>query len=369
MKLIAQILLMPDTAQAKTMKAAVEAFNAAANWVAGECFARKTANVYEAREFAYREVRERFGLSSQMAQHAIKAACDAFKRDKTIRPTFRKHAAVVYDRRTMSFKGIDRVSLLTLEGRALVPMIVGKYHAERLSLPKGEADLVLRKDGKWFLLVTVDVPEGSPVPSTDFIGVDLGIAKLATDSDGTTYSGETVERVRRKHNLQRQRLGKRNTRGAKKKLKRIAGKEARFRKHENHCISKTIVATARRTDRGIALENLKGLRERVTARGRDARNRLSGWSFAQLYGFLAYKASLAGVAVVSVDPRNTSRTCSVCGYCDKANRKTQARFQCLHCGQSENADVNAARNIRALGASKPPTELAGCHAQPEIPAL
>ena len=70
--------------------------------------------------------------------------------------------------------------------------------------------------------------------------------------------------------------------------------------------------------------------------------------------FLTYKAALAGIMVVTVDPRNTSRTCSVCGYCDKANRKTQSEFKCLHCGHSANADFNAARNIRAKGIVKCP---------------
>jgi putative transposase len=220
-----------------------------------------------------------------------------------------------------------------------------------MKLRKGQSDLVLRKDGKWFLLVTVDVPETAPIPATNFLGVDLGIANIATDSDGTKHSGKAVEDVRRKHNLQRKRLGKRNTKGAKKKLKRIAAKESRFRRHENHCISKTIVETARRTGRGIALEDLKGIRERVTARGGDAKNRLSGWAFGQLYAFLSYKAQLAGVPVVTVDPRNTSRTCAVCGHCEKANRKSQAEFRCKACGHESHADVNAARVIRALAVS------------------
>jgi putative transposase len=165
-----------------------------------------------------------------MAQLAIKQVCDAYKRDKAKRVKFRKHAAVPYDIRTMSFKGIDRVSLLTLAGRVLVPMIVGAYQAPRMAKKKGQSDLVLRRDGKWFLVVTVDVPEGTPIPVTDFVGVDLGIVNVATDSDGRNYSGAAVEAVRKKHNLQRRRLQRRGTKGAKKKLKRVASKEARFRK-------------------------------------------------------------------------------------------------------------------------------------------
>jgi putative transposase len=260
----------------------------------------------------------------------------------------------------MSFKGIDLVSLLTLTGRVIVPFVLGAYQRERFTLHKGQADLVLREDGKWFLLVTVDVPEGAPVPVTDFVGVDLGIVQIATDSDGTAYSGKPVEDVRQKHNLQRKRLQRKNTKGAKKKLKRVSGKESRFRRYENHCISKRIVETARRTERGIALENLQGIRARVTAQSGDARNRLSGWAFAQLGEFVDYKARLACVPVVFVDPRNTSRTCSECGHCEKGNRKSQDRFSCKACGFEANADWNAARNIRALGNScNVPTELAG----------
>jgi IS605 OrfB family transposase len=351
MKLIVQTQLMPDREQAAKLRAVVERFNEAANHVAGIAFERRTANVFELRKLCYAEIRERFGLSSQMAQLAIKTARDAYCRDKSIRPQFRQHAAVAYDQRIMSFKSLDRVSLLTLEGRVVVPFVLGNYQREGMMLPKGQSDLVLRKDGKWFLIVTVDVPDMAPVPVTDFIGVDLGIANIATDSDGNQYSGKAVEKVRRKHNLQRRRLQRKGTKGAKKKLRRIAGKEARFRKHENHCIAKKIVVAAKGTGRGIALEDLKGIRERVTARGTDARNKLSGWSFGQLYAFVAYKAELAGIPVVTVDPRNTSRTCVACGHCEKSNRKSQSEFVCKACGHRANADLNAARNIRARAVS------------------
>ena len=169
--------------------------------------------------------------------------------------------------------------------------------------------------------------------------MDLGIANIATDQRRPEgHCGKPVERIRRKHNLQRKRLQRKGTKGAKKKLRRIAGKEARFRRHQNHCISKAIVETAKRTGRGIALEDLQGIRGRITARGGDARNRLSGWSFHQLYGFLAYKAEDAGIPIVPVDPRNTSRACSECGHCEKSNRKSQASFVCMHCGFSAHAD-------------------------------
>jgi predicted transposase len=270
MKLIARMQLLPSPEDAAKLKVVMEHFNAAADFVAGVAFENRTANVYDLRRLCYAEVRQRFGLSSQMAQLAIKAASDAYKRDKSKRVRFRNHAAVPYDIRTMSFKGPDRVSLLTLEGRVKLPFVVGAYDAERMELPKGQSDLVSR-DGRWFLFVTVDVPDGSPIDPVDFIGVDLGITNIATDSDGNRHSGEEVERVRRKHNLQRRRLQRRNTKGAKKKIRRMRDKEGRFRRHRNHVISKAIVESAKRTGRGIALEDLEGIRARVTARGGDAR--------------------------------------------------------------------------------------------------
>src|SRR5262249_6106403 len=99
MKLIARIQLRPAPEDAGKLKAAMEHFNAAADFVAGVAFEHRTANVFDLRKLCYAAVRERFGLSSQMAQLAIKAASDASKRDKSARVRFRKHAAVPYDQR------------------------------------------------------------------------------------------------------------------------------------------------------------------------------------------------------------------------------------------------------------------------------
>lgn len=300
-----------------------------------------------------------------MAILCIHRVCESYKGSKDSRPAFRPHAAITYDARTMSFERSGRTSLLTLSGRMSIPYLVGGYYRERMKLAKKQADLVLRKDGKWFLLLSVVVPERPLMAAVDLVGVDMGVVNVATDSDGTQYSGKIVESVRKKHNLQRKRLQKKGTKGAKKKLRRVSGKEANFRRHENHVISKRVVESAKGTSRGIALEELRGIRERLTVWGRETRNRLSGWSFAQLRGFIEYKAKLAGVPVIMVSPRNTSRTCAACGHCDKNNRKTQSDFLCVSCGHTANADVNAARNIRALGIRKLPTELAGVIPQSE----
>lgn len=356
MTLTLQLRLLPDAGQRRLLLTTMERFNAAASHAARVGFEAKVYSQPSIHRRCYRELRERFGMSAQMAVRAIGKAVEIFRRDRTRCPIFKPHGAMTYDERLMSFKGMDRVSLLTLEGRQLVPLVFGEYQRARFDRIKGQCDLVYRQ-GKFFLYASIDLPPKPPVEVKDFLGVDLGIANLAVDSDGKQYSGADVETVRQRHHRLRQRVQKVGTRGARKKLKRLAGREARFRRHQNHCIAKQLVTTCKDTARGLALENLQGIRTRTTVRRKD-RARHAGWPFGQLRGFLEYKAALAGVPVEVVDPRNTSRTCSRCGHSDKANRKDQATFVCRHCAFSLHADVNAARNIGLRAACKPALELA-----------
>src|SRR5688572_4844754 len=189
MKLTLQTQLFPSQDQAEALEATLRAFNAAADWLAGEAFAAKVANKIALQKTHYTALRERFGLSAQMAVRCIAQVCEAYKRDKTKRPRFRPFASMPFDQRMMSFKGVDRVSLLALTGRIIVPMIMGRYQAERFTAAKGQCDLVRRRDGKWFLLVTVDLPDGTKTPTTDFLGVDLGVVNIAATSDGDLHSG------------------------------------------------------------------------------------------------------------------------------------------------------------------------------------
>jgi putative transposase len=225
----------------------------------------------------------------------------------------------------------------------------GPYRQRRLmAFRKGEADLCFVR-GKWLLAATCDIPETESFQAEDWLGVDLGIVNIATDSDGKAHSGAAIEAVRSRMARRKAGLQRRGTKAAKRRLRVLSGRQARFQKHTNHEISKVLVSTAERTGRGIALEDLKGIRDRVTAR-RSQRARLHNWSFAQLRGFVAYKAQRCGVPVLAVDPRNTSTGCSCCGTIDKKNRPDQATFSCVGCGYRAPADFNAALNLRARAA-------------------
>jgi IS605 OrfB family transposase len=119
-------------------------------------------------------------------------------------------------------------------------------------------------------------------------------------------------------------------------------------------ISKRIVAKAKQQHQALAIEELRHIRSRTERTVRHSqRARHSSWSFGQLREFLSYKAALAGVPLHTVDPRNTSRTCSVCGHCAKENRKSQASFRCVNCGHGDNADRNAAINISRAAVMQP----------------
>ena len=242
---------------------------------------------------------------------------------------------------------LDRVSLNTLQGRAVCRLLLGVRLHSMLVGPAwevGGADLVWRA-GVYYLHVTQSreaPPEAAPDGGT--LGVDLGIVNLATDSEGEHFTGKVIPIVRGRYHLRRQRLQKVNTKNAKRRLRQIRRRESRFQRDVNHCISKQIAHKAAVARKAIALEDLSGIRERTTVQRTHRYERHSG-AFFQLRRYITYKAAQSGVAVHLVNSRNTSRTCSTCGHYEKANRKPQAEFSCQRCGFAANADYRAALNI------------------------
>ena len=347
MNLTMQVRLLPSSDQASALLATMERFNTACDALAVVAFQHRCANKVELQKLAYADIRSDFGLSAQMTIRAIAKVCEVYKRDKDIQPTFRPHGAIVYDQRILSWKGPDCVSILTLSGREIIPWVAGDYQKARMTRVRGQADLIYR-DGKFFLYVVVDigdVPVGDP---TDYLGVDLGQKNIAADSDGETFSGALNASLRRRHARLRRNLQKKGTKSAKRLLRHRRAKEARFAADLNHRISKTIVRKAFDTGRGIAIEELKGIRDRTTVR-KSQRRAHSSWAFNQLRLDLTYKATLAGVPIVAVNPRNTSRTCPTCGCVDKRNRPDRDTFRCISCGHAGPADTTAAVNISRLG--------------------
>jgi IS605 OrfB family transposase len=352
-KLVVQMKLLPTPEQAQALAATLHAVNTAANLVSRVAFERG-------------EVKAR-GLSAQPALHVIRKSADAYttlhaqitagllgKKGSARRAkaeskpiTFRPNAAQPFDDRCLSWQMDARtVSIWTTRGRMKNLAFVGEPSQLKIlaACRKGESDLVYR-DGKWFLIATCEVPEQSlNTTPRDWIGVDRGIANLATTSDGDNHQGRGLERYRRRMARVRAQLQAEGTKSAKRKLKKRARRESRHAAHVNHKIAKTVVADAQRTGRGIALEALQGIRDRVRLT-RHQRATLSTWPFHQLGEFIAYKAQRAGVPVLEVDAAYTSQTCPRCRHVTRKNRPTRDDFRCVVCGLAGPADHIAAVNV------------------------
>jgi IS605 OrfB family transposase len=214
------------------------------------------------------------------------------------------------------------------------------------------------RDGLFYLAVGVEVPEPPPLPPDDWLGVDLGIVHIEADSDGQTYSGGHLNGLRRRHAKLRHRLQNTGTKSAKRLLKKRRRKESRFAADVNHRIAKQLVTKAQDTRRGIALDDLRGIRDRITVH-KAQRRRHHSWAFYQLRSCMVYKAKLAGVPVALVDPRNTSRTCPRCGLIDQRNRPAQASFRCIGCDFAGPADTIAAINMGRRAAVNQPDAATG----------
>lgn len=348
MKLTVQIKLLPTPEQANALRETLEAVNAAADRLSELAWERKEFRRFPLHKTFYRQIRDEFPLSAQIVCLLNAKVVDAYKLDKKVQRVFRKHGSIAYDARILSLHLLpSTVSIWTLEGRAKMPFVCGEKQRALLAYPRGESDLILRK-GKWFLNITVEVPEEKEIEAVDVLGVDMGIVNICVDSDGNKYSGANLNKIRHRNRALRRKLQRKGTKSAKRLLKKRRLKESRFARDTNHVISKRIVQTAKRTNRAIAIEELSGIRSRIRARKRE-RTRLHSWAFAELGDMISYKARLSGVKVLRIDPRNTSKACSKCGHTEKANRKTQSEFACKSCGHAENADRNGAGNIRLKG--------------------
>ena len=322
-------LFMTDT-QKNAFKETMRAFNSACSVIA-EKYGDET-NRIRLHHKAYDEMRSSTGLSSQFVVRAIGRVADANKArvaqtkskklqrrvGKHRKPVvFREYASVPYDARLSDFcklwsRGEVSLSTCASKGkRETVGVSLNPHSATMLFSGVVRAGSLLSyrpRDDEFYLTLVVGLPDAETNTPRGVVGVDMGVVNIATLSDGTNYSGENIERTRERFAKVRKELQERGTASARKRLKKIGGREARYRRDVNHCISKKIVGNAKGTKCAVAIEELSGINARTTVRISE-RSRRFGWSFAQLRFFIEYKAKKAGVAVVVVNPAYTSQTC------------------------------------------------------------
>lgn len=352
------LTLTLDDGQFDLLTQVAERYNRLWGVLVSWCNRNHTVNRTRIQKENYRRLREQFPmLPSQFVCIAMRDAAGAIrswnsnhpKRRWNLKAT-RKALVINYDLRTMSVRG-NMLTLSTARGerriRTLMPETPGwfaeRYPARQLNAAKLIIDPRTRTAR---IALIYRVENETPAADGDVLGVDLGQHSLYTDSRGGETKSNKIWGTKRKYARNRKTLQEKGTRSAHRRLKAMSGREERFIRDVNHCVSKRLANSP--NVRAIAFEDLTYIRRQATKRtktGKRRRNMLNQWSFSQLQEFTAYKAAANGIRIIMVDPSYTSQRCNRCGYVDARNRN-RARFDCKRCAWSDNADHNAALNIR-----------------------
>jgi len=308
-----------------------------------------TTNKIKLQHLCYQEIKKKYALQANLVIRAIARVAEAAKKKhKQSKPRKFKPSSMNLDQRTFSFNEKRwEVSVCTVAGRMKLPLAIGDFQRGLLTGQKPtSATLCYNKRTKEFY-INIVVERGIPAPAHigEVVGVDRGIYNLATTSNGLKFSGKQAMHIRTHYAQLRQALQAKGTKGAKRTLQRLSGKERRWMADLNHRIAKVIVNSCKPGD-VIVMEDLRYIRERTRVT-KEQRYIQHSWAFGQLGQFIEYKAAERGIAVVYVDPRHTSQRCPRCGFVAKGNRKGHV-FHCTSCGYTANADLNAAANIRQV---------------------
>jgi len=226
---------------------------------------------------------------------------------------------------------------------------------------------ITRRNGRWYVAFTVRTEKPKSPPATgQEVGVDLGVRRFATLSTGEAIHGPRAGRVAAPEIRRAQRKVARRQRGSHRRRKAVTELARRREREANRRADAAHKAARSLVDRFdlIAVEDLKTSNMVRTRRGLAREITDQGWS--QFIEFLTYKAESAGRQVVRVDPRYTSQRCHECGVRDRESRKGP-RFNCTACGHTDDADVNAAKNILALARTGPSGANGSADPLPEKP--
>jgi IS605 OrfB family transposase len=347
-----RIQLQPDIATAQVLSQTIEQYTWSFNAVCKHGWENGLANGVELHKATYYDHRAATDLPSQLVCAARVKATKALTSAKALKKTGKmvncptsKRCPIRYDARSYTI-WFDRseLTILSINGRVKLSFEVAEYYRQYLNWKNTSADLLQDPKGQWWLHVVMEL-EPPIAPATDeVVGVDLGVASPAVDSRGRTYGSEHWKRVEDRTVELCHRLQSKGTKSAKRHLKRLSGRQKRFRNDCDHVLSKRL---ARSVSSGATLvfEDLTNIRGRAKMR-KAQRRRLHGWSFTQFQSFVTYKAEARGITVGFVDPRYTSQKCSQCGHIERENRPSQAEFRCKKCDFECHADYNAAINIR-----------------------
>ena len=335
-------------------------YSDACNYVSDYVFQTHNLKQFSLNKALYTELRERFGLKSQMAQSVFKTVIARYKtvlenESRWIKPSFKKPQYDLVWNRDYSLTQ-NCFSVNTLNRRVKLP-----YFAEGMSkyfdhtiYKFGTAKLV-NKHGKYFLHipVTYNIEESDISDICNVVGIDRGINFVVATYDSRHksgfVSGKAIKQKRAHYSKLRKELQIRQTPSARRRMKAIGSRENRWMQDVNHCVSKALVKNNPRHTLFV-LEDLSGVRnatERVKTKGRYVS---VSWAFYDLEQKLMYKAKQNQSTVIKVNPAYTSQCCPGCGHMEKANRNKKIHlFSCKNCGYKSNDDRIGAMNLYRMG--------------------
>ena len=362
----------------------MEQYRLACNYVSEYLFNNNfPLNKNEVQKVIYNTIREKFNLKSQMTISCIRSVIARYKTVKTqmarrpykyqdrntgewyreVRDLTWLHKPISFNRpqvdlqrnRDWSYLSSGQLSINTLDGRVKVEPICRGFNQYLDGTWKFGLAKLLKSSGKWYLHIsaTKEVADFNKQTVKHVVGLDRGLRFLATsyDEQGKTafFDGQAIMRKRAKYQKLRATLQAKGTKSAKRRLKKLSGRENRWISDVNHCLSKTLVQKYG-TNTLFVLENLNGVSFERTDLPKALRNQNKSWAFYQLEQFLTYKAHLHNSEVVEVSAKYTSQRCPKCGVIKKDNRHHEKHeYHCTNCGYCSNDDRIGAMNIQLLG--------------------
>ncbi|MET0344332.1 MAG: transposase [Polyangiales bacterium] len=194
MKLVVQVQLRATPKHKDALGRTMRAANAACDWLSERAFESGTFAQYALHKLAYADCRQAFReLSSQVVVRCIAKVADAYKLDRNVQRSFRPLGSIAYDARILSWQG-EAVSIWTIEGRQRIPFVCGDRQRELLTHEVGETDLVF-SEGRYYLFVTVDVPDTEERKVMGWLGVDVGVVNIATGIRARARASRSQRRV------------------------------------------------------------------------------------------------------------------------------------------------------------------------------
>lgn len=285
---------------------------------------------------------------SQVLQQSLKDLERAFKNFFTKRSDFPK-----FKRKSPKdkFRFPQGCKLEQHNDRIYLPKICWvRYRNSRKVIGEIKNVTVSQKCGKWFVSIQTEFEVETSIPNAGEVGIDMGIVRLATLSNGEYFEPINAFKTYRGKLAKLQRKFKNKTKFSKNwqklnsKIAKLYHRIANIRKDYLHKISSTII----KNHAIVYIEDLQ-VKDMSSSRISNLNRAIMDQSWYEFRRQLDYKLLWNGGYLIPVPPKNTSRCCPACGHTSKDNRQTQANFECVECGYTENADLVGAINILKRG--------------------